>query len=86
MERHLNSSASIFLAAVMHHLTAKVLGLAGNKAQNSGQRHITPELVALRWKKSHDKPRQCIKKQRRHSARKLRLVKARVFSSSLVWI
>jgi hypothetical protein len=48
MERHLNSSASIFLAAVMHHLTAKVLGLAGNKAQNSGQRHITPELVAQR--------------------------------------
>ena len=38
------------------------------------------------WKKSHDKPRQCIKKQRRHFARKLRLVKAMVFSSSLVWM
>nr|XP_025132044.1 histone H2A-Bbd type 2/3-like [Bubalus bubalis] len=45
MKRRLNSSAPIFLAAIMQHLTAKVLGLAGNKGQNSGQKHITPELV-----------------------------------------
>ncbi|XP_043753812.1 histone H2A-Bbd type 2/3 [Cervus elaphus] len=43
----LSSSAPIFLAAIMQHLTAKVLELAGNKAQNSGQRRITPELVGM---------------------------------------
>ncbi|KAI4545174.1 histone H2A-Bbd type 2/3-like [Ovis aries] len=45
--QRLSSSAPIFLAAIMQHLTAKVLELAGNEAQNSGQRHITPELVGL---------------------------------------
>ncbi|XP_043751158.1 histone H2A-Bbd type 2/3-like [Cervus elaphus] len=45
--QRLSSSALIFLAAIMQHLTAKVLELAGNKAQNSGQRHITPELVGM---------------------------------------
>ncbi|KAM7225350.1 hypothetical protein CapIbe_023327 [Capra ibex] len=43
----LSSSAPIFLAAIMQHLTAKVLEPAGNKAQNSSQRHITPELVGM---------------------------------------
>ncbi|XP_055249469.1 histone H2A-Bbd type 2/3 [Moschus berezovskii] len=43
----LSSSAPIFLAAIMQRLTAKVLELAGNVAQNSGQRHITPELVDI---------------------------------------
>ncbi|KAB0353329.1 hypothetical protein FD755_023967 [Muntiacus reevesi] len=46
MERLL-SSAPILLAAITQHLTAKVLELAGNKAQNSGQRCITPELVGM---------------------------------------
>ncbi|XP_020768242.2 histone H2A-Bbd type 2/3-like [Odocoileus virginianus] len=45
--QRLNSSAPIFLAAITQHLTAKVLELAGNEAQNSGQRHITPELVGM---------------------------------------
>lgn len=45
--QRLSSSAPIFLAAIMQHLTAKVLELAGNKAQNSGQRRITPELVGM---------------------------------------
>ena len=31
------------------------------------------------WKKSHDKPRECIKKQRHHFATKVHLVKATVF-------
>ena len=31
------------------------------------------------WKKSYDKPRQYIKKQRHHSANKIRIVKATVF-------
>ncbi|XP_055249815.1 histone H2A-Bbd type 2/3-like [Moschus berezovskii] len=43
----LSSSAPIFLASIMQHLTAKVLELAGNVAQNSGQRHITPELAVM---------------------------------------
>ena len=43
----LSSSAPIFLAAITQHLTAKVLELAGNEAQNSGQRRITPELVGM---------------------------------------
>ena len=32
------------------------------------------------WKKSYDKPRQCIKKQRHHFANKGPLVKAMVFA------
>ena len=31
------------------------------------------------WKKSYDKPRQCIEKQRHHFAEKVRIVKAMVF-------
>ena len=31
------------------------------------------------WKKSYDKPRQCIKKQRHHFANKVRIIKAMVF-------
>ncbi|CAI9151041.1 unnamed protein product [Rangifer tarandus platyrhynchus] len=45
--QRLSSSPPIFLAAIMQHLTAKVLELAGNEAQNSSQRHITPELVGM---------------------------------------
>ncbi|XP_070318989.1 histone H2A-Bbd type 1 [Odocoileus virginianus] len=45
--QRLSSSAPIFLAAITQHLTAKVLELAGNEAQNGGQRHITPELVGM---------------------------------------
>ena len=45
--QRLSSSAPIFLAAITQHLTAKVLELAGNEAQNSGQRRITPELVGM---------------------------------------
>ncbi|KAB0338177.1 hypothetical protein FD755_025319 [Muntiacus reevesi] len=45
--QRLSSSATIFLAAITQHLIAKVLELAGNKAQNSSQRHITPELVGM---------------------------------------
>ena len=35
-------------------------------------------MLAL-WKKSYDKPKQCIKKQRHHFANKVHLVKAMVF-------
>ena len=45
--QHLSSSSPIFLAAIVQHLIAKVLELAGNEAQNSGQRRITPELVGM---------------------------------------
>ena len=38
------------------------------------------------WKKSYDKPRQCIKKQRHHLLTKVHIAKAVVFSSSLVWM
>ena len=37
------------------------------------------------WKKSYDKPRQCIKKQKHHSANK-GLYTQSYFSSSHVWI
>lgn len=36
-----------FLEAITQYLTAKVLGLACNEAQNYGRRCITPELVDL---------------------------------------
>ena len=38
------------------------------------------------WKKSYDKPRQCIKKQRHHFARKSPLSQSCGFSSSRVWM
>ena len=38
------------------------------------------------WKKSYDKPRQCIKKQRRHFANKSSYSQNYVFSSSYVWM
>ena len=43
--QRLSSSAPLFLAPIMQQLIAKVLELAGNEAQNSGQRCVTPELV-----------------------------------------
>ncbi|XP_069320167.1 histone H2A-Bbd type 2/3-like [Eulemur rufifrons] len=43
----LSGSAPVFLAAVVQYLTAKVLELAGNEAQNSGRRHITPQMVDM---------------------------------------
>ncbi|XP_037009553.2 histone H2A-Bbd type 2/3-like [Artibeus jamaicensis] len=45
--RHLTSSAPVFLAAIIQYLTATVLQLAGNEAQRSGCRRITPELVDM---------------------------------------
>ena len=38
------------------------------------------------WKKNYDKPRQCIKKQRRHFANKSSYSQNYVFSSSYVWM
>ena len=38
------------------------------------------------WKKSYDKPRQHIKKQRHHFAEKVRIVKVMFFFSSQVWM
>ncbi|XP_054428213.1 histone H2A-Bbd type 2/3 [Pteronotus mesoamericanus] len=50
-ERHyalrLNSSAPVFLAAVLQYLIATVLELAGNEAQRNGCRRITPQLVDM---------------------------------------
>ena len=40
--------------------------------------HEIKKMLSL-WKKNYDKPRQCIKKQRRHFADKNSLVKAIVF-------
>ena len=40
------------------------------------------------WKESHDKPRQCIKKQRHHFADKVHIVKTKemaTHSSTLAW-
>lgn len=45
--RRVSSSAPVFLAAIIQALTSKVLELAGNEAQISGQRHITPRLVDM---------------------------------------
>ncbi|KAB0341975.1 hypothetical protein FD754_018901 [Muntiacus muntjak] len=45
--QRLSSSAPVFLAAIIQDLTSKVLELAGNEAQNTGQRYITPELVDM---------------------------------------
>nr|XP_017520292.1 histone H2A-Bbd type 2/3-like [Manis javanica] len=45
--QHMSPSMPVFLAAVIQYLTAKVLELAGNKAQTQGSRCITPEIVAM---------------------------------------
>ncbi|XP_049728864.1 histone H2A-Bbd type 2/3-like [Elephas maximus indicus] len=45
--QRLSSSAPVFLAAILKCLTAKILELAGNEAQNSGRRLVTPELVDM---------------------------------------
>ncbi|XP_020745399.1 histone H2A-Bbd type 2/3-like [Odocoileus virginianus] len=45
--QRLSSSAPVFLAAIIQDLTSKVLELAGNEAQNSGQRYITPKMVDM---------------------------------------
>ncbi|KAM5290168.1 uncharacterized protein AAES06_006915 [Glossophaga mutica] len=45
--QHLTSSAPVFLAAIVQYLTATVLQLAGNEAQRSGCRRITPQLVDM---------------------------------------
>ena len=47
---------------------------------------ITAEGKLAPWKKSYDKPTQHIKKQRHYFANKVHLVKATLFSSSLVWM
>ncbi|XP_028378798.1 histone H2A-Bbd type 2/3-like [Phyllostomus discolor] len=45
--QHLTPSAPVFLAAIVQYLTATVLQLAGNEAQRSGCRRITPQLVDM---------------------------------------
>ncbi|XP_008053508.1 histone H2A-Bbd type 2/3-like [Carlito syrichta] len=45
--RRLSWSAPVYLAAVIEFLTARVLQLAGNEAQNNGRNRITPDLVDM---------------------------------------
>lgn len=45
--QRLNWSTPIFLAAVIQYMTAKVLELAGNEAQKTGRRCITPALLDM---------------------------------------
>ncbi|XP_032976104.1 histone H2A-Bbd type 2/3-like [Rhinolophus ferrumequinum] len=45
--QRLGSTAPVYLAAVIEYLTAKILELAGNEAQNNGQRRITPEFIDM---------------------------------------
>ncbi|ELK06657.1 histone H2A-Bbd type 2/3 [Pteropus alecto] len=45
--QRLSSSAPVYLAAIIQYLTAKVLELAGEEAQKTGRRCITPELVDM---------------------------------------
>ncbi|XP_077650126.1 histone H2A-Bbd type 2/3 [Urocitellus parryii] len=45
--QRLSWSASVFLAATLECLTAKVLELAGNEARHSARRRITPELLDM---------------------------------------
>ena len=44
------------------------------------------KLKGTSWKKSYDKPRECIKKQERHFANKGLYSQGYGFSSSLVWM
>ena len=49
-------------------------------SQNTVDGDCSHEIKRLApWKKSYDKPRQCIKKQRHHFANKVRIIKAMVF-------
>ncbi|XP_039706411.1 histone H2A-Bbd type 2/3-like [Pteropus medius] len=45
--QRLNWSTPIFLAAVIQYMTAKVLELAGDEAQKTGRRCITPEFLDM---------------------------------------
>nr|XP_019571626.1 PREDICTED: histone H2A-Bbd type 2/3 [Rhinolophus sinicus] len=45
--QRLGSTAPVYLAAVIEYLTAKILELAGNEAQSSGQSRITPEFIDM---------------------------------------
>ncbi|KAK2498939.1 hypothetical protein MC885_014254 [Smutsia gigantea] len=43
----MSSSTSVFVAAVIQDLMAKILELAGNEAQKRGSRRITPEILDM---------------------------------------
>ena len=72
--------------------------LEGGKSGNSDQlfflgfqsHYMVTRAVKLRdfanWKKSYDKPRQCVKKQRHHFASKGLYSQSYSFSSSYVWM
>ncbi|XP_015988925.1 histone H2A-Bbd type 2/3 [Rousettus aegyptiacus] len=45
--QRLSSSAPVYLAAIIQYLTSKILELAGDEAQKTGRRCITPELVDM---------------------------------------
>ncbi|KAL4844872.1 hypothetical protein H8958_021501 [Nasalis larvatus] len=45
--QRLSPTAPVYLAAVIEYLTAKALELAGNEAQNHGERNITPLLLDM---------------------------------------
>nr|XP_004450533.1 histone H2A-beta, sperm-like [Dasypus novemcinctus] len=45
--QRLSSSTPSFLAAILEHLTAYILELAGNEARNNRKRYITPQHVDM---------------------------------------
>lgn len=45
--QRLSSSAPVYLAAIIEYMTATILELAGNEAQNRGCSRITPELLDM---------------------------------------